>query len=172
MEKGNICEFFAIKSNGQKNTTISGYASVFGVVDSQNDRIIKGAFAEVNSLQVKLLWQHDVFKPIGVIMTLHEDDYGLKIEAEINNNTLYGKEASELIKQGAVDGLSVGFKVKDFEYDEHGIRNIKNTELMEISVVTFPANKVAGITTIKSHASFVHSRALDRLERLVHKLAS
>ena len=85
MEKGCFCPDLIIKSTKPDNTVISGYASVFGVVDSQNDVIVKGAFKSVESRSVKLLWQHDPLRPIGVIKSLCKDEYGLKFEAEINN---------------------------------------------------------------------------------------
>ncbi|WP_375327105.1 HK97 family phage prohead protease [Candidatus Tisiphia endosymbiont of Nemotelus uliginosus] len=97
-----------IKSVGSQGVHISGYASVCNVLDQHNDLIIKGAFAsqELNYPNIKLLWQHDCTKPIGLIQSLREDDYGLQIEAIINNKIDTGREAIELVRQGAVDGLS------------------------------------------------------------------
>jgi len=115
-----------------------------------------------------LLWQHDVTKPIGVIKYLAEDDYGLKIEAEINNKTLLGAEASALIKQKAVSGLSIGFTIRSSDYNLQGLRVIDEVELMEISIVTFPANNMAGISQIKQQT--MDSTWLDELEHLVRQL--
>ena len=95
---------------------IHGYASVFNIVDSQNDIVQKGAFEDTKPENIKLLWQHDTLKPIGIIKSLYEDDYGLKIQAEINNRILLGKETTELVRQKSIDGLSIGFCAKDFEY--------------------------------------------------------
>ena len=108
MITGSICEDFLIKSDQIKNTTISGYASVYDVIDSQNDIISKGAFGEVLAENIRFLWQHDRNKPIGIIKKIYEDHIGLRIEAEINNNIICGREASELLIQKALDGLSVG----------------------------------------------------------------
>jgi len=88
LERGNISENFLIKAVGLENTIISGYASVFNIVDSQNDIVQKGAFEDTKPENIKLLWQHDTLKPIGIIKSLYEDDYGLKIQAEINNRIL------------------------------------------------------------------------------------
>jgi len=170
VEKGNICNNFSIKSDDKKNTLISGYASVFGVVDSHNDVIEKGAFKNVKSDGIKLLWQHDKFKPIGIIKSINEDDYGLKIEAEINNRTTYGNEASELIKQKAVTGLSIGFFAEDFEYIDEGVRLLKKLNLMEISIVTFPANISANITDVKSMNGLNTSKTLKRIEEIIEEL--
>jgi HK97 family phage prohead protease len=170
LEKGNVCENFIIKADNLEKTIISGYASVFDTVDSQNDMVEKGAFENIKSENIKLLWQHDVSRPIGVIKSACEDDYGLKIEAEINNKTTCGKEASELIKQKAVDGLSIGFCTEDFEYNNQGIRLLKRIDLMEISIVTFPSNKRAGIRVVKADSGA--NSSLDRLEKLLQTLVN
>ena len=168
MQNGWISPEFFIKSSKSDNTVIIGYASVFEVTDNQNDIISKGAFKNSESHNVKLLWQHDVTKPIGVIKYLAEDDYGLKIEAEINNKTLLGAEASALIKQKAVSGLSIGFTIRSSDYNLQGLRVIDEVELMEISIVTFPANSMAGISQIKQQT--MDSTSLDELEHLVRQL--
>jgi HK97 family phage prohead protease len=168
LQNGWISPEFFIKSSKSDNTVIIGYASVFEVTDNQNDIISKGAFKNSESHNVKLLWQHDVTKPIGVIKYLAEDDYGLKIEAEINNKTLLGAEASALIKQKAVSGLSIGFTIRSSDYNLQGLRVIDEVELMEISIVTFPANNMAGISQIKQQT--MDSTWLDELEHLVRQL--
>ena len=172
MERGNISENFLIKAVGLENTIISGYASVFNIVDSQNDIVQKGAFEDTKPENIKLLWQHDTLKPIGIIKSLYEDDYGLKIQAEINNRILLGKETTELVRQKAIDGLSMGFCAKDFEYDNQGVRLLKKVDLMEISVVTFPANRNAGIINVKKLTEHPINRSLERIEKLLEKLVN
>lgn len=149
MEKGWVSSDFIVKSTKKDNTVISGYASVFGVRDSHNDIIKKGAFQSAAAQKTKLLWQHDVEKPIGVVKFLKEDEYGLLIEAEINNNTIAGSEAAALIKQQAVSGLSIGFAIKSSDYNQEGSRVIDDIELREVSIVTFPANEHAEIRCVK-----------------------
>ena len=149
LKKGWISSDFIAKSVGKGNTVITGYASVFGIADTHNDVINKGAFKNAESHNVRLLWQHDVTKPIGIVKCLEEDEYGLKLEAEINNNTNMGAEVAELIKQRAVCGLSVGFSIKSSDYSKQGVRIINDVELLEISIVTFPANKQAEIEHVK-----------------------
>ena len=172
MERGNISENFLIKAVGLENTIISGYASVFNIVDSQNDIVQKGAFEDTKPENIKLLWQHDTLKPIGIIKSLYEDDYGLKIQAEINNRILLGKETTELVRQKAIDGLSIGFCAKDFEYDNQGVRLLKKVDLMEISVVTFPANRNAGIINVKKLTEHPINCSLERIEKLLEKLVN
>lgn len=172
MEKGCFCSDLIIKSSRASNTIISGYASVFGILDSQNDVIVKGDFRSVESRNVKLLWQHDPNRPIGLVKSLSEDEYGLKFEAEINNKIEVGREASELIKQKAICGLSIGFSINSSSYNEKGMRVIDDVNLAEISVVTFPANKQAEITHVKnkSLSEYENSSTLDELSKLVKKL--
>jgi HK97 family phage prohead protease len=172
LKRGNISENFLIKAVGLENTIISGYASVFNIVDSQNDIVQKGAFEDTKPENIKLLWQHDTLKPIGIIKSLYEDDYGLKIQAEINNRILLGKETTELVRQKAIDGLSMGFCAKDFEYDNQGVRLLKKVDLMEISVVTFPANRNAGIINVKKLTEHPINRSLERIEKLLEKLVN
>jgi HK97 family phage prohead protease len=172
LERGNISENFLIKAVGLENTIISGYASVFNIVDSQNDIVQKGAFEDTKPENIKLLWQHYTLKPIGIIKSLYEDDYGLKIQAEINNRILLGKETTELVRQKAIDGLSIGFCAKDFEYDNQGVRLLKKVDLMEISVVTFPANRNAGIINVKKLTEHPINRSLERIEKLLEKLVN
>lgn len=172
LEIGNVCSRLSLKSNNLENTIIQGYASVFNIIDNQNDLIKKGAFENIVPNNVKLLWQRDSLKPIGVVKAIYEDNYGLKIEAEINNKITYGKEASELVKQKAVDGLSIGFCVKDFEYNNQGIRLIKKIDLMEVSIVTFPANRSASITNVKAQNNVLIEQSLEKLFLLVQKLIS
>ncbi|KAJ6644983.1 NAD kinase [Pseudolycoriella hygida] len=139
-----------IKSVTENGVYISGYASVYNIADQHNDLIVKGAFAleEMAQANIKLLWQHDCTKPLGVIQSLSEDDNGLKIEAIINNKIETGREAIELVRQGAVDGLSVGFNIKLANYNKLNQRVITKAQLIEVSIVTFPANYLAKITHI------------------------
>ncbi|WP_341764542.1 phage major capsid protein [Candidatus Tisiphia endosymbiont of Beris chalybata] len=142
-----------IKSVGENGVHISGYASVYNVLDQHNDLIIKGAFAspEIDKPNIKLLWQHDCTKPIGVIHSLTEDDYGLQVDAIINNKIETGREAIELVRQGAVDGLSIGFNIQLANYNNLNQRVITKAKLVEVSIVTFPANCQAKITHITKH---------------------
>ena len=143
---------FKIKSDNEENLVIKGYASVFNMVDNYNDIILPGAFAESIKKKVKLLWQHDHTKPIGVINTLYEDEKGLFMEASINCLLNQGRETALLIRQGAVDGLSIGFTVNKSSFSKNGERIITDVKLWEVSIVTFPANSGAGISTIASKA--------------------
>lgn len=150
---------------------IEGYASVFQIADNHNDIIAPGAFKNSINNDVKLLWQHDVTKPIGVVTGMQEDQYGLKVEAEINIQTKEGSDARHLVKQGAVSGLSIGFEIKEYSYNQDGYRVIHDLNLMEISIVTFPANNMAMINQIKS-SDYQYQKAINNLEQLITQLST
>jgi HK97 family phage major capsid protein len=146
-----LSQNLTIKSIENNNVLIEGYATVFNIPDAHNDVIIKGTFNKISSNNIKLLWQHNSDMPIGIVNSLIEDDYGLKITATINNRIQCGLEAIELISSGALDGLSIGFYIKLSQYNKLGERIIQKAELVEISIVTFPANKHAKISYVRNH---------------------
>lgn len=149
--KSNHGFLFETKTNANDELEINGYASVFQVKDSYNDIVVKGAFADdVNAHKknnhIKLLWQHDHLTPIGKINYLVEDNYGLMMSALITNKTNAGMDAISLIKQGVINGLSIGFNIAESYKDQSGSRVITKLKLWEISLVTFPANGDSFIT--------------------------
>ena len=129
---------------------IEGYASTFGNEDAYGDVVAKGAF--ISSIAKKnpvLLWQHDTRQPIGTITDLYEDDHGLYFKAQLLVDKVQkATEAYELLKVKAINGISIGFCVKDYEIKD-GIRILKSIDLWEISLVTFPANDKAEVTGVK-----------------------
>jgi len=136
--------------------TFEGYASVFNNKDLGNDVIKQGAFSESikgkKPKQIKLLYQHKTDEPIGVIDSLVEDTRGLKIKGRLAMGTQKGKEVFELMKMGALDSMSIGYRLTpdDYKYsDKLKKRTITNLDLMEISMVTFPMNPKAKITKVK-----------------------
>lgn len=132
----------------------SGYGSVFGVLDSYKEIVVAGAFAEsLKTRQPSLLWQHRSGEPIGIYTGVKEDAVGLHVEGKLALKTARGAEAYELLKMGAVSGLSIGFQVREESYDRvSGINTLKALDLWEVSLVTFPANDAARVTGVKSIA--------------------
>jgi HK97 family phage prohead protease len=155
-----------IKSIAKNNIIISGYASVFGVVDGHNEIVLPGAFAGLDKRLIKFLWQHDQKKPIGIVSYAKEDDYGLYVECEINLSINLGREAMSLLEQGALDGLSIGFIAKNTRYNADGQREIITADLHEVSLVTFPANQNAQVIKIESALSAVQ-KALFKLKNTI-----
>lgn len=147
---------FEVKSVSETGT-FEGYGSVYDVIDQGDDIVTKGAFAEsLKSLQEKgrlpaLLWQHDASQPIGVYTKMVEDENGLYVEGQLALKTQRGAEAYELMKMGAISGLSIGFMTRADSYDQvSGVRTITKGDLWEVSVVTFPMNDQARIDAVKS----------------------
>lgn len=142
---------FELKSISEDGT-FTGYGSVFGVKDSYDEIVEPGAFVE--SLSVRkpaLLWQHRSGEPIGVYTEIREDNIGLFMTGQLALKTQRGAEAYELMKMGAVSGLSIGFQTREDSYDKvTGIRTLKKVDLWEVSLVTFPANDSARVQAVKS----------------------
>ncbi|KAB0679953.1 HK97 family phage prohead protease [Aureimonas leprariae] len=132
----------------REDGTVRGYASVFGAVDLSGDEVLRGAFAtslrQRGAAGVKMLWQHDPGRPIGVWTALREDKVGLWAEGRLALDTSGGREAYGLIRAGALDGLSIGFRTKRAERGG-GLakRRLAEIDLWEISVVTFPMQELA-----------------------------
>lgn len=132
-----------------------GYASLFGVVDLGRDMVMPGAFAESLARRgvsgVRLLWQHDPAEPIGAWTTLREDARGLFARGRLNLGVARARELVALMRQGAVDGLSIGFKVGGARTDPRsGVRRLHKVDLWEISLVTFPLLPQARVAAVKA----------------------
>jgi len=127
-----------------------GYGAVFGNTDRDGDVVERGAFAD--SLKERLpalLWQHNPREPIGRFDVVREDERGLFVKGRLAQSGR-GAEAYELLKMGALNGLSIGFVTKEaMRNSAAGTRTIKRAELMEVSLVTFPANELARVQTVK-----------------------
>ena len=132
----------------------SGYGSVFDVVDDWGDVIVRGAFA--STLQKKtpvMLWQHDSAEPIGIYERIQEDDIGLWVEGRLLLELEKGREAHILLKNRAIRGLSIGFVPLGWEWetrDNNRVRVLKDIDLWEVSLVTFPANPKAVVDEVKT----------------------
>jgi HK97 family phage prohead protease len=132
----------------------AGYASVFDVVDGQNDVVLRGAFEKTLSGRagsIKLLWQHQPEEPVGVITHIFEDRRGLFLQGKLQLEVARAQEAYALMKSGALSGLSIGYApVRQSLDPQSGVRRLAEVELFEISLVTFPANPRAQVTVVKS----------------------
>jgi HK97 family phage prohead protease len=132
----------------------SGYASLFGVVDSGGDMVMAGAFARSlikrGASGVKMLWQHQAAEPIGLWASIVEDSRGLKVEGRLDLSVARAREALSLMRKGAIDGLSIGFRTRRATTEKSsGVRRLHEIDLWEISVVTFPMLSQARIGAVK-----------------------
>jgi Escherichia/Staphylococcus phage prohead protease len=141
---------------------IRGYGSTFGNVDHNGDTVAKGAFrktiADAKSGAAQwpvMLSQHDQTTPIGIWTDMDEDERGLKLKGKLAINTRRGADAYALLKmkpRPAFNGLSIGYRAKDYELHNTGPvkRTLKAVDLVECSLVTFPADKFARVGGVKS----------------------
>jgi HK97 family phage prohead protease len=134
-------------------TEISGYASLFWTRDLNDDVTAAGAFgaslAKTGAGGVKMLCQHDADRPIGVWDEAFEDGRGLFVRGRILDATPEGRLCAALVRAGAMDGLSIGFKTTKARPDETGrLRVLTELDLWEVSIVTFPMLPGARIDTV------------------------
>lgn len=145
---------FEFKATGDDGM-VEGYGSVFDVEDSYGDIIKPGAYKatlaahKAAGSMPAMLWQHDSDQPIGVWTEMVEDEKGLRVKGQLLLATVRGREAYELLKIGALKGMSIGFMAKEWSYQEE-LRILTAIDLWELSIVTFPANQKATVTGIKS----------------------
>jgi HK97 family phage prohead protease len=147
------CDLKQVEADG----TFSGYASLFGEVDLGNDLVMPGAFRESLAARgaqgVKLLFQHDPNEPIGVWLDLHEDGRGLFARGRLMPEVSRAREVLSLMRAGALDGLSIGFRTVQGRTDPAtGVRRLDKIDLWEISVVTFPMLPEARVSAVKRRA--------------------
>lgn len=144
-------ELEELKTRGEDGWSFSGYASTFGNIDEGGDVVLRGAFGNTIARRVpKLLWQHDMSEPIGKVVALKEDARGLHGDFLISRTTR-GHDAYVLLKDHAIDSMSIGYIPEDQEFDEKsGVRQLKSVDLLEISLVSIPMNEEARITAVKA----------------------
>lgn len=131
---------------------IEGYASVFGVKDLGGDTVMRGAFQSAQGKTVPMLWDHDPSQPIGVWNRLAEDEHGLRVQGKMVMEVARARETHALVQSGAIKGLSIGYRTKNYDPDGNG-RKLTDLDLMEISAVTFPMLPDAQVTAVKSDST-------------------
>ncbi len=154
-----------------------GYASLFGVVDLGRDLVVPGAFRETLATrpprQVKLLWQHDPSHPLGVWVEIVEDARGLKVRGQLDLTVAKAREVHALMRSGAVDGLSIGFRTERSRRDPAtGVRRLEKLDLWEISIVTFPMLPGARVAAVKGVSAAPPPRLAAVIRREAERLAT
>ncbi len=132
-----------------------GYASLFDRQDLGRDIVMPGAFRDTLAARgpggVRMLFQHNPAEPIGTWEALAEDTKGLFARGRIMPTVTRAREVLSLMRAGAIDGLSIGFRtVKAHRDRARGVRRIEKVDLWEISVVTFPLLPEARIASVKT----------------------
>jgi hypothetical protein len=131
-----------------------GYASLFGVPDVGKDVVMPGAFASSlarrGATGIRMLWQHDPSEPIGRWIGAEEDARGLRVRGKLSLAVERAREIHALMREGAIDGLSIGFRVERARAEKAtGLRRLERLDLWEISVVTFPMLPGARVSQVK-----------------------
>jgi uncharacterized protein len=141
----------------REDGVFEGYASTFGNRDLGGDIVEQGAFssslAQRGAGGVKMLLDHDPAKRVGVWESLAEDSQGLYVRGRLLVEKQIGREAYVDLKAGALDAMSIGFRINhggaDYD-DRRRVRKIKSVDLLEISLVTFPMNTEARVMSVKA----------------------
>lgn len=144
---------FGIDADG----TVEGYASLFGVVDQARDMVMPGAFRETlrarGLRRIPMLFQHDPSEPVGIWLELREDYRGLYARGRLIPDVQRSRELFALLRNGAIDGLSIGFRTVQGRVDpKTRVRKLGVVDLWEISVVTFPLLAGARVHAVKGSA--------------------
>lgn len=144
----------AIKAVGEAGV-FEGYGSTFDVLDQGGDIVVRGAYqktlANRGAKGIKLLYEHNPCEPIGIWEEMREDTTGLFCRGRLLVDDLpKAREVYALMKAGAVDGLSIGYRVVNSARDTaQGARLLQEVDLREVSVVTFPMNETSLIASVK-----------------------
>lgn len=148
-------EIKAIEDGG----IITGYASVFGETDSYGDIVEPGAFkAAISAFNqrgnrgIPILLEHDPDQKVGAWKVIEEDTRGLRVEGKLLVDDIPAARAAHaLLKEGAFDGLSIGYYARKWSYDEEAdIRHLQEIDLREVSLVFNPALASARVEAIKA----------------------
>jgi HK97 family phage prohead protease len=140
----------ALTSDG----AIEGYASLFGEVDQARDMVMPGAFTQTlkqrGLRKIPMLFQHDPSEPIGIWLELKEDFRGLRARGRLIPDVARARELLSLLKAGAIDGLSIGYRTVRGQIDPKSrVRRLYQVDLWEISIVTFPLLSGARVSAVK-----------------------
>jgi len=154
--------------------TIEGYGAVFGNVDSYGDVIAPGAFAKslaahkaAGTMPAMLLSHNPDALPVGVWSQMAEDGHGLRVKGQLLDTSM-GGDTYKALKAGAMNGLSIGFRPVEYALrskPEEPRRVLKTVDLLEVSVVGFPANDKARVMSVKSADSIKTIRDFEEFLR-------
>jgi HK97 family phage prohead protease len=141
-----------VKFDDARRGFFSGYASVFGGVDSYGDTVMPGAYRgtlEMRKRPVQMRWNH-FGEVIGKWLDIRETDKGLWVEGELTPGHSKAEDVYASLKHGAISGLSIGYRAIKAYPNETGGVDLHEIDLVEISVVESPADLAAEIGDVKS----------------------
>lgn len=162
-----------VKADGDEGS-FGGLLSTYGNIDSVGDVCEPGCYDRTVSergTKRPLLWQHDQAHPIGSF-EITTTEGALAIAGRINLGVSTGRDAYALLKAGDIDGLSIGYIARDYDYDDQGVRHLKDVDLLEGSLVTIPANdlaraqaKAGRLETMRAYAQMQSLKGLTESQR-------
>ncbi|WP_299692732.1 phage major capsid protein [uncultured Tateyamaria sp.] len=145
-----------VKFANPENGVVKGIAATYDSnPDRVGDTIKQGAFTntlnqiDTEGRSVVMLDNHDPSKPIGRWTKFEDGPDGLKVEGRLSINSDAGRNVWALMKDGVLDALSIGYRTVSADPRAGGGRVLTEIDLVEISVVTFPANRAAVVTDVK-----------------------
>jgi HK97 family phage prohead protease len=149
-----VLEIKSLKDTGE----FEGYGSTFGgEPDAYGDIIADGAYSEslaqhkAKGTMPKLFWQHNSDEPIGKWLEATEDSHGLLLRGKLNMDVQRGREAHALLKAKDIDGLSIGYRIKEYSVDtETYVWTLQKLDLVEVSIVSVGANENAVVQSVKA----------------------
>jgi hypothetical protein len=162
-------------STDSETRTFTGLASVFGNVDLGGDIVMPGAFTKslnihrANGSMPAMLFLHRMESIPGKWLDMRETDTGLHVKGKLSNTPL-GSEMHELLKDGSLGGLSIGYLPTVSDFDRSGNRLLKEVDLFEVSLVPLPMNVRATVTpgSIKELPGLYTVTQFERLSRSVY----
>ena len=170
---------FNVKAVDDDLGTFEAYVSTWSL-DLQNDRIVPGAFKKtISELEARrgkrdggfllpVLYMHDPHNPIGGLFAMEEDEVGLFVKGLLDLTTEQGKRAFSGLKKGYCNSFSIGYRTRKDHMERSGVRILEAVDLIEVSVVSFPANPEARATGVKE---FEDARALELIGKMRSILA-
>ena len=149
-----VASVFAPRTRIESDGTVEGYASLFGEIDQARDMVMAGAFATTLAQRgvrrIPMLFQHDPSEPVGVWLELREDHQGLYARGRLIPEVSRARELLSLLRAGAIDGLSIGFRAVKGNIDPRTrVRRLIAVDLWEVSIVTFPLLAGARVRAVK-----------------------
>ena len=165
---------FKFQATEGDDREVVGYGAVFGNVDSYGDVIAPGAFAKSlaaikmgeKPMPAMLLSHNPEALPVGVWTEMAEDGVGLRVKGKLLDTTM-GSDTYKALKAGAITGLSIGFRPIEYALrskPDEPRRTLRSVDLLEVSVVGFPANDKARVLSVKAD-DVTSIRDLERLLR-------
>lgn len=144
-----------IEASADEAGIVTGRAAVWGSENSNGVIFEAGAFKDWldSGQRPAFLWQHDDTRPIGVVKSVDDGKDGLTFRAKITAGTPDGDAALAFLKDGAINGVSMGVMASETEEAPGGAIRVTKGELWELSLVTFPAEKGARVASVSKDQS-------------------